>query len=175
MQRRGAGKIKLALFVSAACIATISPAYAQSDLQQSGLPEFSNPYGGATAYAHSGETTADPKAAKAPARKLAKKSVKKESAKKEVAKKASTSPAHGPSEALTQDPSAPRDTPTASASPTAHSDNPLSFGMKWSGSNNPTFSSGTSTIPAVNEIKRNANEDPVETGSGVQAGVNLKF
>jgi len=47
--------------------------------------------------------------------------------------------------------------------------------MKWSGSNAPTYSTGTSTIPAVNEIKRNANEDPVEPGNGIQAGVNMKF
>jgi hypothetical protein len=143
-------------FVGAACLTLVSPARAQSD-----LPQFSDPYGGATAYVHTGETPAAPKLKKAAPRKLAKKSKKEDAAHTDAT--------------ASQDAAAPPPVATGKPANPAASDNPVSFGMKWSGSNGPTFSTNSSTIPAVNEIKRNANEDPVETGNGVQAGVNLKF
>lgn len=142
--------------MSAACFSLVSPAWAQSD-----LPQFSDPYGGVTAYAHASEPATTSKLKKVPPRKLAKKS-KKEGA------------AHTDATA-SQDASAPPAVARSKTDNPATSDNPVSFGMKWTGSNSPTFGTGTSTIPAVNEIKRNANEDPVETGNGIQAGVNMKF
>lgn len=144
--------VSAAFFAGAACLSFVSPASAQSD-----LPQFSDPYGSATAYAHSSETAAVPKLKKVPPRKLSKKSKKEDTAR---------TSATASQDASTPSPAAPGQT---------RSDNPVSFGMKWSGSNAPTYSTGTSTIPAVNEIKRNANEDPVETGNGIQAGVNMKF
>lgn len=143
-------------FVGAACLSLVSPAWAQSD-----LPQFSDPYGGATAYVHTGETPAGPKLKKVSPRKLAKKSKKEGTAHTDAT--------------ASQDASAPPPVATGKTASPAASDNPVSFGMEWNAANNPTFGTGTSTIPAVNEIKRNANEDPVETGNGIRAGMNLKF
>lgn len=181
MQTRGTAQIRLALFlsapflVSAICVASVTAAHAQSDLQQSGLPQFSDPYGGAAAYAHASE---QPKTVQTPTRKLAKKSAK-TYAKTDLAHAAahgSRKPAAASNDALTQDLSVPPPVATGkAANPSTGADNPLSFGMQWNAANNPSFATGTSTIPAVNEIKRNANEDPVETGAGLRAGVNMKF
>lgn len=172
MQGRNAADIRIAFIASAAFFASVSLTRAQSD-----LPQFSNPYGGATDYVQSEQAPADAKAAQAPAHRPTTKSAKKTSAHRAATTAQKRAPASAaPSEAFTQDASAlPPAASAKPASPDAGSDNPLSFGMKWNAQNNPTFSSGTSTIPAVNEIKRNANDDPVETGTGIQAGVNLKF
>ena len=54
-------------------------------------------------------------------------------------------------------------------------DNGLDFGLQWSAADDPHYSTTTSTIPALNEIKSNTNETPPETGSSIEAGMKLKF
>jgi hypothetical protein len=59
--------------------------------------------------------------------------------------------------------------------PAPAADGPLGFDFKWSAANSPSYNPATSTIPGVDEVKRNTNDTPVETGSSVEAGVKLKF
>jgi len=54
-------------------------------------------------------------------------------------------------------------------------ESPLGFSLKWSAENDPYENPANSTIPAINQILRDSNQTPTEKGSGVQAGVDLKF
>lgn len=145
---------------------------------QSALPSFSDPYGGASAYA-----TTDAADATAPKSvKQIRKSAK--SAAHKAAKHMRTA-AHKqgdtPVDLNVASPLAPPASqppqPAAVAAPgaAARPDSPLGLDLKWSAANNPYYSTSTSTIPAVNEIKRNESDTPVETGSSLEAGVKLKF
>jgi hypothetical protein len=57
-------------------------------------------------------------------------------------------------------------------------DTPLGFGLKWYGANDPYHNAATSTIPGVDQIMRDSDQllgEPSSTGSGIEAGLNLKF
>ena len=143
---------------------------------QSALPDFSNPYDGRTALVHadaarssaqkSAEATLS--AGRSPTKHMARKHASLKIARKqplpatELATPATTSTL----------PVIPRH---AAAPPTASKDSALDFGLQWSAANDPHYNTATSTIPALDELKRNANQTPPETGSAIEGGVNLRF
>ncbi len=142
---------------------------------QSAMPDFSNPYGGVSAYVHHDAHGApEPKAlkklaAKKPSGKMVANAGAKEktSAQKPVSLQADDA-------GLVPADNAPRPV-TLAPSQAKQKDSAVGVGMKWSASSDPIFDPGASTIPGVDQVKRSVNEDPVETGSEIQAGVKLKF
>ena len=145
-----------------------TPAWSQS----ASLPQFSNPYGGVDTFVASPAAPTP----RAPARKKAAKYAAKYAA-KHAAKHA---------RAKSAQPGAPEDTAGATAAPPsvdlaapasrkATKDSPLGFTLKWSAEDDPYENPANSTIPAINQILRDSNQTPTEKGSGVQAGVDLKF
>ncbi|MHB8885712.1 MAG: hypothetical protein ACYC5H_11675 [Methylovirgula sp.] len=145
---------------------------------QSALPAFSNPYGGNASLIHTDT-------ARAPAQKSTPRSAGKHRVRRlashEMAHKiarerpVSTSGLDASDLSLPANaspPSLPRDRVLA---PTKDKDNGLDFGLQWSAADDPHYNTETSTIPALSEIKRNANETPPETGSSIEGGVKFRF
>lgn len=141
---------------------------------QSAMPEFSNPYGGVSSYLN-----ADPAPAPKPVKKTA-------------AKKSSDGTAHDASQNLSAQkqaqkpvdlddaalaPADPAQQPVTLSRPlqAQQKDSALGLALKWSASSDPIYNPATSTIPGVNQVKRSLGDTSVETGSGVEAGVKLKF
>lgn len=154
--------------------AAATAAYGQSAT----LPQFSDPYGSIAVHTAGSVPAETPKSANPAAGKTSK---SKTSASKIAAKK----PPVAASDLSTLTGSL-DDPPMASTSPIAPSattnvpakDSPLGLGLKWYGANDPYHNAATSTIPATDEIKRDSDQllgQPSSTGSGVEAGVNLKF
>lgn len=159
-----------AILMATGLVAATSAARAQT-----AMPNFSNPYGGVSAYvqddAHDASSAKPPKkmAAKKPSGKIVAHSGGKEKtgAMKPVALQADDA-------GLAPSDNVPRPV-TLAPSQAKQKDSALDFDMKWSASSHPIFNPAASTIPGVNEVKRSVNQDPVETGSKIQAGVKLKF
>ncbi len=61
------------------------------------------------------------------------------------------------------------------AAPPSTTNSALGLSLKWSAENDPYYNAATSTVPAIDEIRRDSNQTPGEAGSSIQAGVNLKF
>ncbi len=153
---------------------------------QSALPQFSDPYGGLSAYVHAdGAGSPAHKPATKSSAKTAKRSAAKSAAHrllthKVVARKRPIDAdgvdlgTNGLTEptAAAPPPVVPRAT---AATNTKSQDSPLGLDLKWSAASGPYYNPSSSTVPAVDEIKRNENETPAETGSAIEAGVNLKF
>ena len=142
---------------------------------QSALPEFSNPHDGSAALVHADATrsSAQKSASRSPTKRIARKvSTHKIAPKQALRTSRLAAPdleipkTALPPPVIARDPIAP---------PTKSKDNGLDFGLQWSAANDPHYNTATSTIPAVSEIQRNANETPAETGSAIEAGVKLKF
>ncbi len=159
--------------------AAATAAYGQSAT----LPQFSDPYGGIAVYTAGSVPAETPKSVNPAAGKTSKSKISKSktSASKIAAKKPPVAASDLSTLTGTLD-----DPPMASTSPVAPSatanvpakDSPLGLGLKWYGANDPYHNAATSTIPATDEIKRDSNQllgEPSSTGSGVEAGVNLKF
>lgn len=129
---------------------------------QSAMPDFSNPYGGVSSY-----LSAEPAPAPKPARKAAHNASQK--SQKQAQKPASLDDAAlAPNSFSAQQ-------PVVLSHPAQQKDSALGLGLKWSASGDPIFNPGTSTIPGVDQVKRSMGDTSVETGSSVEAGVNLKF
>lgn len=148
---------------------------------QSALPDFSNPYGGSAALVHADAaasgaqkshgitSSASRSATKHIAHRL---STHKIARKRHVTASRLAAPDLAmPTTALTP-PVMSRDTAMPQSKNT---DSALDFGLTWSAANDPHFSTSTSTVPAIDEIKRNTNETPAETGSTLEGGVKLRF
>lgn len=141
---------------------------------QSAMPEFSDPYGGVSTYVHDDAHGAS---SGKPLKKLA---AKKPSAKMAHHTGAPQNNAQNPAslgaayDGLAPADEAPR--PVALApSQAKQKDSAVGFDMKWSASSDPIYNPGSSTIPGVDQVKRSVGEPGAETGTGVEAGVNLKF
>lgn len=140
--------------------------------QSAALTQFSDPYAGIAAYAHGSPSNA-PKPLKPAASRTSKNKI---AAKKQPVE--ATAP--GTATWTLADPLA---MPTAPMAPSISTNTPakdsaLGLGLKWYGANAPSYNTGSSTIPATDQLKRDSNDllgDPSSTGSGVEAGVNLKF
>lgn len=152
----------------AAFLALPMVAYGQSATST----QFSDPYGSIAAHAD-GTASKAPKPVKPAARETSKSKI---AAKKQPV----TAGALGTATSTLADPLA---TPTAPVAPSLSTnvpakDNALGLGLKWYGANAPSYNASSSTIPATDQLKRDSNDllgDPSSTGSGVEAGVNLKF
>jgi hypothetical protein len=147
-----------------------------SGYAQSALPQFSNPYGTIDT---SPAADAPPPQARTPRARLpelTRASKRHMVPSHAMARKKIAGPGHieTPTRALQlQEESAAR--PVSLSHPQQQSDSALGFDLKWSAANNPYLSPSSSTVSAVDEVKRNANETPAETGSSLEAGVKLKF
>jgi hypothetical protein len=144
---------------AAIALSIISAQATTAHCQSSALPQFSNPYGGASAYVGSPAPAQTVKKRKA---KNARLKASKGADAWKFADKPSTTPT-GRRVAF----------PTAPGEP--KNDSPIGFSLRWSAENDPYENAGSSTIPAIDQLRRDSNQTPTETGSGVQAGVNLKF
>ena len=144
---------------------------------QSALPNFSNPYGGAA-------TLIQSHAPQSPTQKSAGRTAAKHMRRRVVSHKLSHKFGHkqpvttngltAADLSLPTTISPPQTIPHDTAMPQTK-DNALDFGLQWSAADDPHYSTTTSTIPALNEIKSNTNETPPETGSSIEAGMKLKF
>jgi len=159
--------------VAFSCCATVARS-------QSALPAFSDPYGGINAYV--GTDAAPSSVQRSKGTGLAAKSLARKDARRFARKRASRK---GIAVNATQDslakelalPSTAAPQPVLSPDPHAAKSQSggLGFAFKWSAEDDPHFNTETSTVPAIDEIKRNANETPAENGSTIEGGLNFKF
>jgi hypothetical protein len=156
LRKKGLFEAVVVGFGCAAFLAVPTAAYCQSAT----LSQFSDPYGAIASYPDGSAASEKPKAV----------SSKLVTKRKPLTARAPSAWSLGePTEALTSPV-----TPSV-ATHVPDKDSPLGFSLKWSAENDPYYNSATSTITAVDQIKRDLNETPAEAGSGVEAGVNLKF
>jgi hypothetical protein len=140
--------------------------------QSANLTQFSDPYAGVVAYTNRSASGA-PKPVKRTASQISR---------SETAAKKQPASALGTATWTLADPSFAA-APTAPVAPSVTNNAPvkdsaLGFGFKLYGSNSATYNAGSSTIPGMDQLKRDSNDllgDPSSSGSGVEAGVNLKF